>query len=142
MHPDRAIEFVDRAEHGHLPKTNQKFTDANKANSHRSPRLCWRKQPPDSQGPCPAPAIVNPRSTSPSDPKNPFSGDTGRCRAPDPRCRDFASRGIRQRHGWCGWIVGRAMSVTEWFGPRMRSPIGDRIQTALMVRVGSGGPSA
>ncbi|MGY9075403.1 MAG: hypothetical protein ACKVHU_20930 [Acidimicrobiales bacterium] len=39
VHPDRPIGFVDRAKHGHLPKTNQEFTDANRVNDHRGPGL-------------------------------------------------------------------------------------------------------
>jgi hypothetical protein len=39
MHPDRPVGFVDGAEHGDVTETDQEFTDANRVNDHRGPRL-------------------------------------------------------------------------------------------------------
>ena len=71
LDPDRPAGFVGRAEHGHLEETDQQLTDANRVNSTRALDSGWRREPPDSQGPCLAPVIFQPAFSRPSDPKRP-----------------------------------------------------------------------
>jgi hypothetical protein len=37
MQSDRAVGFVDRAQNGDIPETDQEFTYANSVNDHRDP---------------------------------------------------------------------------------------------------------
>ncbi len=65
MDPDRATRVVLRAEDGHVTESDQQLADARRVDIHRGSRICWRREPSDSQGPCAAPGTLRPRSLPP-----------------------------------------------------------------------------
>jgi hypothetical protein len=65
MDPHRTGRFVGRSQDGHVAEAHEKLADANRVNFHRGSRSWRRREPPESQGPCAAPGILNPRSVPP-----------------------------------------------------------------------------
>ena len=65
MDPHRTVWFVGRSQDGHVAEAHEKLADANRVNFHRGSRSWRRREPPESQGPCAAPGILNPRSVPP-----------------------------------------------------------------------------
>jgi len=66
MDPHRAARVIHGPEDRHVTESDEQLADARRVDFHRGSRICWRREPPDSQGPCAAPGTLSP----PSDPKS------------------------------------------------------------------------
>jgi len=87
-HAHRRLAHTSRAgrptaEHVHVAEAPEQLADANRVKLHRGPRLCWRREPSESQGPCAAPGTLT-RDQSPLRSEEPVIARDPRRHAPIP----------------------------------------------------------
>ena len=65
MDPDRFARSVGGSENRHVAEPDEELADSYRVDNHRGPRLCWRQEPSESQGPCTPPGTLTRRSLPP-----------------------------------------------------------------------------
>ncbi len=64
LDPDlqRFAGHIGHCEHVHVGQADKQFAHARRISGHRGSRFCWRQEPPESQNPCTASAILTQQS--------------------------------------------------------------------------------